>query len=47
MLEIEKRNDYWEAHINGALYHFEDTLEQLLDYLSKHAQEVTELANED
>ena len=47
MLEIKKRNDNWEAYINGALYHYEEFLVDLLRYLHKNSEEVTELANED
>ncbi len=40
MIEIKRRNEYWEAYIDGALFHYHSDLEDLLSYLLFHLDEI-------
>lgn len=42
MIEIKKRNDYWEAYVDGGLYHYSEDLQSLLEYLARHAEDIEE-----
>ena len=38
MIEIEKHNGFWEAYVDGGLYHYSEDLESLLQYLARNAE---------
>lgn len=46
MIEIIKRNGYYEAYIGGALYHYSSDLISLLYYLHIHSESIQEEVNE-
>jgi len=47
MIEIKKRNNIWEAYVNGGLLHYDESLEALLNYLARHGEDIEQSINED
>ena len=46
MLEIKKRNGYYEAYVNGSLFSYNEDLQTLLDELSRHHNELEDELSE-
>lgn len=46
MIEIKERNGFWEAYIDGALYEYNENLSDLLERLSKKADDIIDFMNE-
>jgi hypothetical protein len=42
MIEIKKRNGNWEAYVNGGLFHWSEDLDELLRYLIRHSEDLSE-----
>ena len=40
MIEIKKRNGVWEAYVDGGLFHYDDDLESLLQYLARNVENI-------
>lgn len=40
MIEISKRNGFWEAYVNGSLLHYSESLESLLNYLAGNGEDI-------
>ncbi len=40
MIEIENRNGIWEAHVEGSLFHYSNSLEDFLLYLSNNVESI-------
>lgn len=42
MIEISRNNNMnvWEAYVDGGLYHYDEDLQALLEYLARHADEM-------
>jgi hypothetical protein len=40
MIEIYKRNENWEAYVNGTLFTYSEDLETVLNFLASHTEEI-------
>jgi hypothetical protein len=40
MIEIKKRNGIWEAYVDGGLFHYDNDLGLLLEYLARNAESI-------
>lgn len=42
MIEIKKRNGVWEAYVDGGLFHYDEDLGLLIQYLARNVVNIKE-----
>lgn len=40
MIEIKQRNGIWEAYVDGGLFHYDNDLGALLEYLARNVEDI-------
>lgn len=40
MIEIKQRNGIWEAYVDGGLFHYDNDLGSLFEYLARNVENV-------